>query len=159
MNHNYIHKTAKKNYSFFSSTMKFMLFTALMTFLSFHLSATVSSYSFFQTTGTFTTIVGQQGAVSIAATAGDNNIYNNSGAGYPIGFTFKYNGNNFTTFSCVDDGYIQLGSSLNTDPTIPLSSLSNCISAMGCNLYNVSGGRIDYLLSGTAPGRILTIQW
>lgn len=95
----------------------------------FNLNAQVSSYSFTQTIGTYVTITG--GTVIAHGTA-DDSVY----TGLPVGFTFNYNGVNYTTFGLNINGWITLGSSTPVNSYTPLSDgmNNNVICALGKNL-------------------------
>jgi len=108
----------------------------------------ISTYSFAQSTGSYTAITG--GTTAIAASVDDG-----VGALINIGFNFTYHGVVFTQFAAGSNGYIQLGAATNT--TIPSGS-ANMIMFMGGD--GATGGTAPtYLLSGTSPNRVLTIQF
>lgn len=108
----------------------------------------VSTYTFAQTSGTYTGITG---GTSILAGSVDDNV----SALTNIGFTFTYHGVAYTQFAAESNGYIILGGT--TTATSPLSSVPNAIAfAGGDGKTNMD---VVYLLSGTAPNRVLTIQY
>jgi hypothetical protein len=107
---------------------------------------TISSYSFTQAAGTYTAIAG---TTAVAASTDDA-----VGALINIGFTFTYHGVAFTQFAAGTNGYIQLGAATST---ISPSSYGNIISFMGRD--GKTNGAVTYLLSGTAPNRVLTVQF
>ncbi len=92
-----------------------------------------------------------------------------------IGFTFGFNGSNFTQFIFNTNGIIRLGSAAPSTAALyydnsgqtgldPLASTNsaNTNLLMPFNLDLVPGtGPVDYrmLTSGTAPNRVCTIQW
>jgi subtilisin-like proprotein convertase family protein len=79
-----------------------------------------------------------------------------------IGFTFNYNGNDYTQFSINNNGYIGLGGSTLVLTYSPISSSTgsnNVISVFGRDLQAQSGSSLQYLVSGSAPNRVLTVQW
>lgn len=117
---------------------------------------TVSSYSFSQSSGTYTPISGATNMVLLpTATSGfDSHIFHNGSNGingtttpgsysaFPIGFNFNYRGVNYDGFYIGTDGYIKLGSTTGTtvapaSPT-PISSTTagtdDIISAFGVDL-------------------------
>lgn len=82
----------------------------------------------------------------------------------PIGFTFNFFGNNYTTFYKCSNGYITFTSAQSTTTygkTIPLTaSPNNFIAAAWGDLNPVStnGSKIRYITTGTAPNRKLIIN-
>ena len=108
----------------------------------------VSAYSFAQSTGSYTAITG--GTTAIGASVDDG-----VGALINIGFNFTYHGVVFTQFAAGSNGYIRLGAATST--TAP-SGYSNMIMFMGGD--GATGATAPtYLLSGTSPNRVLTIQF
>lgn len=108
----------------------------------------VSGIAFTQTAGTYTAIAG---TTIIAAGIDDA-----SSTLQNIGFNFVYNGTVFTTYGANSNGYITLGAVPATSYSA-LSSIPNTISF--CNRDGRTNGAVTYLLSGTAPNRVLTIQY
>jgi len=108
----------------------------------------VSGIAFTQTTGTYTAIAG----TSIITAGMDDG----SSTLQSIGFNFVYNGTVFTTYGANSNGYITLGAVPSTSYTA-LSSIPNTIAF--CNRDGRTNGAVTYLLSGTAPNRVLTIQY
>ena len=115
-------------------------------------NAQVSGYSFLQTTGTYSAITG-----TLSTATGDDGTQ----SALPIGFTFNYNGANHTTFSVTTNGCMTLtnaapGSwwvnSLNAAPS------TNCLAPLWDD-NNATGGSVRYTTTGTAPNRVLTVQW
>lgn len=132
----------------------------------------VTSYTFQNTSGTFTSITG--GTV-LGTTANDEQVFNNNttGAagpqtdiGFPIGFNFTYNGSVFDRFAVNTNGWITLGTGTFTigGTAAPISNVgttgfANILSAMGRDLQGQTGSEISYLLTGISPNRVLVIQW
>jgi hypothetical protein len=82
-----------------------------------------------------------------------------------IGFNFFYKGTTYTQFSASTNGIISLGTT-NTAWSNSLSSNTNVIAPFWDDLYvtgSVStsqvGTYIKYKLDGTAPNRVLTVEW
>ena len=117
------------------------------------LNAQLSSYSFSQSSGSYSEISGT--TVSTATWDDESSSVIN------IGFTFNYNGNNYTQFSINNNGFIGLGGTAVSSSYTPIStgSSNNVISVFGRDLQGQTGSSIQYLLSGSAPNRVLTIQW
>lgn len=117
---------------------------------------TVSSYSFSQSSGTYTPISGATNMVLLpTATSGfDSHIFHNGSNGingtttsgsysaFPIGFNFNYRGVNYDGFYIGTDGYIKLGSTTGTTVApafgTPISATTagtdDIISAFGVDL-------------------------
>lgn len=109
---------------------------AISTLFNF-MNAQVSAYSFTQTSGTYTAITT---GTSIATGTQDDSVI----SAKPIGFTFNYNGVNYTTFGVNINGWISLGSTAPVSSYLPISggTTNNVISAMGRDLqlgYTASG--------------------
>ena len=143
-----------------------------------HLHAQVSAYPFTQLTTTYTPITG--GQVLGTATNDDISFVDpafpaggaTTGVGFPIGFNFTYNGRVYDRFGVNSNGYIALGQSTLT-PSVniastytPISSantaslpLQNRISGFSRDLLGYTGSALRYQTIGTAPNRILVVQW
>jgi hypothetical protein len=83
----------------------------------------------------------------------------------PIGFNFVYQGNTYANFSVNAAGLLKLGSiAVTTESANNASSTTNTpkLYAWWDATYTTttaSGGGVTYVLSGTAPNRVLTVQW
>ena len=113
----------------------------------------VSLYSFSESTDSYSAVSG----TDITAT-GDDGSQND----LPIGFTFNYDGIDYTTFSANTNGFIRLGATIGSFPWT--NSLSNTsaqrpLIAPFWDDNNRSTGSIQYLLSGTSPNQVLEIGW
>ncbi|MCE9537929.1 MAG: T9SS type A sorting domain-containing protein [Bacteroidetes bacterium] len=100
-------------------------------------NAQVSAYTFAGSTGTYTAI---STGTSIATGTQDDSVI----SAKPIGFTFNYNGTNYTTFGASINGWISLGSTVPTNSYTPISTgtTNNIISALGKDLqlgYTAAG--------------------
>ncbi|MCC6700663.1 MAG: hypothetical protein IT221_04020, partial [Fluviicola sp.] len=114
---------------------------------------TAAAYSFAGSTGTYTPVTG---TTLTTASQDDSGIGN-----LPIGFTFPYNGNTFTVFGARTNGLIELGqatAALSGFSANALASTANCIAPLWDD-NNMTGGTITYTTTGTAPNRVLTVQW
>jgi hypothetical protein len=149
-----------KNYAFLLA----LLLSALWQTVAWAQVQLVSGYSMTPSAGTYTPITG--GTVLGATTATtqlDSEIY----SAVPIGFCFYYGLNNapFTTFSLNVNGFITMGGTIaNTSTPISttLTTVNNAISAMARDLQSGAIGTasdIRYEVQGTAPSRVLIIQW
>ncbi|GAA4038577.1 hypothetical protein GCM10022386_25560 [Flavobacterium cheonhonense] len=114
----------------------------------------IPSYAFNASAGTYTPITGTNvGTGAIGDDVGVGNL--------PIGFTFPYRGQTHTVFSVSSNGLIIVG-----DTTVgvtgysgnALSSTANAIAPLWDD-NNTTGGSVIYTTTGTAPNRILTVQW
>jgi len=83
-----------------------------------------------------------------------------------IGFTFNYFGTNYTGFYASTNGWIAFTSPANSDPSndaIPTAGgTDNIIAPFWDDLVVKDQGSTDkvgYTLSGSAPNRVLTIEW
>ncbi len=115
--------------------------------------AQVNSYPFAATMDTFQFISG-----TTVDAPNEDDVYH---ANLPIGFNFNYNGTLIHKFGVNTNGYIILDSLNHLGPMYtPSSTASNQICAMLHDLYNSnSGGTIEYVTIGTAPNRVLVVQW
>lgn len=114
----------------------------------------VSSYTYAQSNSAYSAITG--GAI-YGATSDDDNSYN----AINIGFPFKYNCIDYNQISISANGFIAFGSSVLSSYT-PISSgaSNNVVSALGHDTQgNSSTSQIRVELLGSAPNRILVIQW
>jgi hypothetical protein len=142
----------------------------------------LSQYTFSQSNSGFTAI---SGGTALGSTTSDDQRFLDpavplgaaafTGVGLPIGFNFTYNGYVYDRFGVNANGWISLGSSLLT-PSVdmnsttsysPLSSVNTAVSntlvaricAFSRDLMSQAGGEIRYELIGTAPNRVLVVQW
>jgi len=113
----------------------------------------ISNYSFQGSSGTYNTINGgvDVGAGAIGDDVGVGNL--------PIGFTFNYNNSPYTTFAVSSNGFIRLGAATLTGLfTNNLTTNATIIAGLWDD-NNTTGGNISYLLSGSSPNQVLTIQF
>ena len=120
-----------------------------------NVKANVSDYVFSQTTETYTSIHTTGTYITGGCTS---SVF----ANLPIGFNFIYDGISYSQFGLCCSGWIKLGSgSLNTS-IYPLSTglTNNVISPFSAQLTStVAGDGIYYMTEGSAPNRVLTIEW
>lgn len=118
--------------------------------------AQVSYYTFSENVSTYSAITG----TTAIATSWDNNYVTN----IPIGFTFNYNGTNYTTCSILSNGFVTFGTTVAGDAAgyNPISvngaGFDGAISALGMDLRD-NGSAITYTTTGTAPNRTFVVQW
>jgi hypothetical protein len=86
----------------------------------------------------------------------------------PIGFTFRMNGTDYTTFSVSTNGVLRLGNtastSFNNATAFPTTLATPSVMAFfdDQRLYGypaAGSGYIQYLTTGTSPNRVLTVEW
>jgi hypothetical protein len=129
-----------------------LLFTFLIAF-GYSGYAQVSAYSFTESTEAYAQITG-----TTSTAVGDDGSQNT----ITIGFTFNFDGTNYTTFSINTNGFIRLGT------TVGGTSFSNLLSNTAAQRpliapfwddNNMTGGEIRYAVTGTSPNQVLTINW
>ena len=118
-------------------------------------NAQVSGYTFAQAAGSVTALTATYTTHTSGTT--DYGVYQN----VAIGFTFCYNGVNYTAVSISNDGWIEMGATLSNNTYTPISGTdNNIISALGADLQGLSGtGSLRSKLTGSAPNRKFTIEW
>ncbi len=131
-----------------------MLFLVAIVISPLH--AQISNYSFSQQTGQIYTNI--TGGTVLLGLDEDDSYYST----LPIGFTFGYNGLDYTTFGASTNGFIGLGSE-NLIPYYynPLESIATgrVLCAFGADLYVIPTSEFSYKTEGIAPFRILTVQY
>ncbi len=158
------------------------ILAALITLFAFLPSRAqvVSSYTFGQSSGTYTPITG--GTVWGTGTDDDQRFVDpavplggtvSTGPGIPIGFNFTFNGQCFDRFAINNNGWICLGNStlgvdMNTSSAYtPLSStaantptyLRSRIAAIGRDLQGQAGAQLRSQTIGSSPNQVCVIQW
>jgi len=116
--------------------------------------ATVSEYSFSSIQNVFTEI---SGGTVLGTAANDNESFN----AIPLGFTFTYNGADYTEISVQTNGFLAMGATVATSNTAisAATGTNNIVAALNRDIKSRDTGELMYLLSGTAPNRIFTVQW
>ena len=107
-------------------------------------------------TGTFAPVAGSGTAVSL----GDDQL---SGA-LPIGFTFTFFGVTYTDFHISSNGFITFtgggGSGCCSGATLPSGGAPDNLIAFGWeDMYPPGNGTIEYFTAGTAPNRMLVMNF
>jgi hypothetical protein len=135
-----------------------LLFIALFSF--WQLNAQVSSYSFVEGTGGV--LDPMASSTQLVASASDDGVSPVTN----IGFTFNYAGVDYTEFSANANGNIRLGatavtsqwnnSATNAETTSPVIMAYWDDLATGSS---AGGGKVHYVLTGTAPNRKLIVEW
>lgn len=118
---------------------------------------TAATYSFSAFPDPFTSISFSPGATSYTSLWADDATE----LSVPIGFTFKYCGVNYTSFSVCTNGWISLSNS----PTSSFDNIETDIDGPGWlmpfwdDLDLSFGGDVFVETTGTAPSRVCTIEW
>ncbi|MHA8066669.1 discoidin domain-containing protein, partial [Aquirufa sp. ROCK2-A2] len=143
-----------------SKAVNYSCLAFLCLFFSTHLAnAQLSNFKFSTSLSSFTEITGGSTLLSGASAIGAVSSVTS------IGFTFKYQGINYTQFSVNAAGLLKLGgTAVTTENANNANSVTNTpkIYAWWDGTYTgsvASGGGVSYLLSGSAPNRELTVQW
>ncbi|WP_390451140.1 T9SS type A sorting domain-containing protein [Chryseobacterium sp. Alg-005] len=159
------------NSRIFKNSNKSYLIAIVFCFLllsgSFSLmNAQVKSYSFAQSTGTFTAITGGTVLGTATANSGAASLYNVS---YPVTmpFPFNFNGKIYNDLKVASNGYISFGGTDDPIDNTPISGTENwggAVSAWGRALntmFNINNttGDIRWETLGIAPNREMVIQW
>ena len=154
---------------FINRSTAFLKNAALLVFFlicQFTVNAQVSSYSFSQSNGSYTPIVGTVlGAATgnAAATNLDSNVYP-----VTLPFGFNLNGIPQSSINVSSNGFITFGATApatsNTTPLSNTATYDGAVSAFGKDLssfFSVGGksGSISWETTGTAPNREVVIQW
>ncbi|HPI87554.1 MAG TPA: hypothetical protein PLR01_14365, partial [Bacteroidales bacterium] len=81
----------------------------------------------------------------------------------PLGFTFKFAGNNYTSARLSTNGWLSLNLSGNlgyNNNYLFTSSVPNCaIAAWWDDLYDYAVSSVNYLTEGSEPNRVFTAEW
>jgi len=117
----------------------------------------VKDYSF--SAGTGATLDPMTGATTLISTGVDDTP---NGTPQNIGFTFNFNGVNYTQYSVSPDGWILLGgATASSQYTNSVTSTSNIpkLYPYWDDLATGTSGNVKTLLTGSAPNRIFIVQW
>lgn len=151
--------------------MRNLIFISLFLLNLLTYGQVASTYTFSQPVGSYSAIAG----TTLGTINDDDEIFMGSGGGaftqtdvgYPIGFTFSYNGSNYTRFGVCNNGYIELG---NNAPNFTMNCSGyyndmsgtgngNIIGAFVNDLQGQTGSSLQYLTAGSSPNRTLTVQF
>ncbi len=161
----------------FTKISKFIILCILLwgTAMNQSFAQLSTNYGFSQSLGTFTPITG--GTILGTATNDDASFNGSSvgvqfnaaiGTGFPIGFTFTYNGQSYNNFGVNSNGWIRLdtGTFTISNSSTPLNStftsqnFKNIICALGRDIQGKAGiGELSYVLEGVSPNQTLVVQW
>lgn len=138
-----------------------LLFSFVLAFLT---NAQVSTYSFVQSTGTYTPLTG----ATVLATATSANTLDSAVYPVTLPFNFSFNGVNYSSLNVSTNGFLTFGATApGTFTSAPISSTeaySGAVSPFGGDLnaiFNVASvtGNISWAVVGTAPNREIVVQW
>lgn len=135
------------------------IFTLIIcfTFLFLKSNAQPPSYALQAVQGIYTPVAG--GTVAVIASGNIDDGFSN---GIPIGFTFTYNGVNYTTISASANGWSALGANITvTSSTTNLTSAANRpkLAPFYEDLALTDNANLTYQTSGTTGSRIFTLEW
>jgi len=128
--------------------------------------ATVADYAFSVVADAYTELSSPTQAIGPSISFPYND--NVAGGPYDIGFTFKFNGTAYTQFTVNTSGMMVLGSSTNLTYYNDLSSSPAypVLAPLWQQMHTYDGGGcvspnpgVYYLTSGSAPNRVLTVEW
>ena len=118
---------------------------------------TAAGYLFTAYPGTYTSITG---GTNIAIIGDDLNVQN-----MPIGFTFPFATGTYTTFTANSNGWVALGNKgpsavqMRTNTAANAGVIGPMVMALWDDLNGSPSGQASYLTTGTAPNRVLTVQF
>ena len=115
------------------------------------------NYAFQAESGVYTPLVG--GTVAVITSGDFDDGFSNA---LPIGFTFTYNGINYTTISASANGWTALGTNITlTTSTTNLSSGANRpkLAPLYEDIHLVNNSNLTYATTGVAGSRVFTIQY
>ncbi len=132
--------------------------TLLLVVLGFSVqSQSISSYTTSASSGTYTSLSGAT-APGLSSGTVDDGYFNN----IPIGFDFWYMGVRRTHVTASTNGFFSFGSSQTATYTNNLSTGGSprpIIAPLWDDLDIQNASNFSYLTTGTAPNRVLTLQW
>lgn len=122
----------------------------------------VANYTY--ATGTNGSLVLDKDANAIDMTTGTTQLYGGgvdtyTGAVTNIGFNFTFMGTTYTQFSCNPDGQVRLGSTVITGHTSSATAGVAFLVANNADGKTDATGKVHYKVQGTAPNRVLIIEW
>ena len=132
-----------------------LLFFIVLLFL--RSDAQPPNYAFQAEGGTYTPLIG--GTVAVITSGDFDDGFSNA---IPIGFTFNYNGTNYTTISGSANGWTALGTNITvTTSTTNLTSAANRpkLAPLYEDIHLVNNSNFTYATTGVAGSRVFTLQW
>lgn len=133
----------------------FLFCTILLSILLSQVNAQNMKYEYSLSSSSFTPISGASGFTLIGS----------FDEGYstptPIGFTFNYLGVPYDSFQVSTNGFLRLGSGLTnaTASNALAGTLRGIIAPLWDDLSIADSASLTYVVTGTAPNRVLTVEW
>ena len=135
------------------------------------LASNLASSGFTYSTTTFSmaspsspTNLASAGVASVALTSG--NMDDGGWQNIPIGFTYNFFGNNYTTLNVGTNGVLLFGAYNSTSlgdysyaTSFPTATEPTNVIAAGANDFNATSGTIRYWIQGIAPTRTFVVEW
>src|SRR5689334_13422783 len=129
---------------------------AIMLFLSLSVSVHAQlNYSYALLTTTY--VANSGGTVIVPASTDDG-----TSAVQNIGFSFSYNCTTYTQFMVSSNGWMVLGNGMSSSlfaNALGTTGQGPILAPLWDDMATASTGNVNYVLSGTAPNRVLTIEW
>jgi hypothetical protein len=135
--------------------MKKILFSCFLSLIGFAGFSQIG-YTFSAVSGAYT--ANGTGTTSLIGTASDEGI----SAQTNIGFTFAFGCTNYTTYKASANGVLFLGTTAVTGTSFnDLNGFTYrpIIAPLWEDLSTGTAGQVNYKLTGTAPNRVLTVEW
>ncbi len=151
---------------------KLLIFLTIL--LSSYLSKAQMNYAFAPQAGSYSLLAGGANATLVAAYPGTKSNLDESFANnVPLGFTFQFNGINYTQIHLNVNGFASLGSafisSTTLDPSYNVNDLRSGNGYKGAlrpilapfwdDLQLTTANDITYKIDNAAPNRVFTAQW
>lgn len=139
--------------------MKKTLLSCLLMLIGLLVNAQLINYNFTATTGAYT--ANGTGTTSLISNGVDIGVSSST----PIGFTFAFGCQNYTTFQATSNGVMFLGTTAagaNDGNDLTGCSDRPIIAPLWDDLKTgtaAQGGVVNCITTGTAPNRILTVEW
>ncbi|MBK8620354.1 MAG: hypothetical protein IPN79_00990 [Saprospiraceae bacterium] len=122
------------------------------------LNTSTSDYIFTSSAGAFTPL---SGGTALDAIEADDAI----SATIPIGFSFRFNGVNYSNIKVSSNGFITFNTTASTSAPDNSSAVASSFLPLIAPLWDDLAGSVtsssaaSYQLTGTSPDRVLTIEW
>jgi len=137
--------------------MKKIVGMAMLLMASLSVNAAITDYSFTPSAGAYTFL---SGATNPTNTSGADDGYYNS---IPIGFTFNYDGIDYTTLSASTNGWLTLGNTIPSYGSLSSNNLTSGPRPVIAPLWDdhalTATTDLTYLTTGEAGSRICTVEW
>ena len=152
--------------SFKRSTQTFFSLALVVLPLAAAQAQLVNTYSAVASSSPYAALPATATSPTVSGTL-DEGFYN----ALPIGFTFRFDGVNYTTVSASTNGWMTFGQNI-TNPT-PANNLTSgtprplvaplwddiSFIYVGTGTPTGNNGKLSYLTTGTAPNRTFTVEW